>query len=99
MCCDTQVHSDVDNIEDALEVIPHIKGGGGSDFCPAFKRLEEESYTGVVVSFTDGYIDVPNLKPLTIKAVLWVLDEGDSDPTGGKWGEVLRVNDKETARN
>jgi len=99
MCCDTQVHSDVDNIEDALEVIPHIKGGGGSDFRPAFKRLEEESYTGVVVSFTDGYIDVPTLKPLTIKAVLWVLDEHDSDPTGGKWGEVLRVNDKDTARN
>jgi len=98
ICCDTMVHSDVDGIEDALEVIPHIKGGGGSDFRPAFKRLEDEHYEGVVVSFTDGYIDVPPTKPHLIKDVLWVIGAHDVDPTGGKWGEVLNMNDAAMGR-
>ncbi len=99
ICCDTMVHTDVDGIEDALDVIPHIKGGGGSDFTPGFERLEDENYDGVVVSFTDGYIGVPQNKPPLIKAVLWVIDSSqDVDPTGGKWGEVLKINDAEMGR-
>jgi predicted metal-dependent peptidase len=98
ICCDTQVHSDVSDIEDALEVIPHIKGGGGSNFCPAFAMLDDEQYEGVVVSFTDGYIDVPATKPHNIKGVLWVIGEHDVDPTGGKWGEVLHMNDEAMGR-
>ena len=94
--CDTEVHTDVDNIEDALDLIPHIRGGGGSDFTPAFKRLEDENYDGVVVAFTDGYIGVPQIKPIHIKEVLWVLAGGDVDPTGGKWGDVLKINDEVT---
>jgi len=93
ICCDTQVHSDVRDIDDALEMIPHIKGGGGSDFRPAFKLLEDENYDGIIVSFSDGYIDVPESKPALIKAVLWVIAGGDADPTHGKWGEVLHVNE------
>jgi len=98
MCCDTEVHSDVDGIEDALDVIPHIKGGGGSDFGPAFKRMEDECYEGVVVAFTDGYIGVPNVKPPHLKACLWVLAGGDVDPSGGRWGEVLKINDEADSR-
>lgn len=98
MCCDTMVHTDVDGIEDALDVIPHIKGGGGSDFTPGFEKLEDECYDGVVVSFTDGYIGVPQNKPPLIKACLWVLAGGDVDPTGGRWGEVLKINDEEMGR-
>ena len=91
--CDCRVHSDVKEIKDALEAIPHIKGGGGSDFNPAFDILRDEDYTGVVVAFTDGYIGVPVEKPLTIREVLWVLKEGEPDPTQGRWGMVLRVKD------
>jgi predicted metal-dependent peptidase len=98
ICIDTQIHSDVTGIDDALEVIPHIKGGGGSDFHPAFERLDDEQYDGVVVSFTDGYIDVPATKPHNIKAVLWVIGAHDTDPTGGKWGEVLNMNDEAVRR-
>jgi predicted metal-dependent peptidase len=96
ICCDTMIHSDVDNIQDALDIIPHIKGGGGSDFTPAFDLLEQEQYDGVVVAFTDGYIGVPSAKPHLIKDVLWVLNSRnvDVDPTGGKWGEVLVINDE-----
>jgi predicted metal-dependent peptidase len=98
ICIDTAIHSDVSDIQDALDVIPHIKGGGGSNFCPAFERLDQEQYDGVVVSFTDGYIDVPETKPHLLKAVLWVIGEHDTDPTSGKWGEVLHMNDEAMGR-
>jgi len=98
ICIDTAIHSDVSDIQDALDMIPHIKGGGGSNFCPAFDRLDDEQYDGVVVSFTDGYIDVPKSKPHLLKAVLWVIGEHDTDPTGGKWGEVLHMNDEAMGR-
>ena len=48
---------------------------------------------GVCVAFTDGYISVPSSKPSLLKDCLWVIGEHDTDPTGGRWGEVLRVND------
>ena len=97
ICIDTEIHSDVRDIHDAIDMIPHIKGGGGSDFSPAFQRLEDENYDGVVVAFTDGYIGVPSTKPPLIKAVLWVLANGDIDPTRGAWGETLKINDDEMA--
>lgn len=94
--CDAEVHADVEDLTDALDMIAHVRGGGGSSFCPAFTRLEETNYEGVIVAFTDGYIDVPASKPPLVKDVLWVISENsDQDPTHGKWGEVLKMNDKE----
>lgn len=95
ICIDTVIHSDTRDVKEALDLIPHIKGGGGSDFCPAFTLLEEERYEGVVVAFTDGAIGVPDTKPPLIKDVLWCLmpSERDRDPTQGRWGEVLVMED------
>ncbi len=90
MCCDTRVCSDVSDVRDADDV--DVKGGGGSDFNPAFDQLTDEGYEGVVVSFTDGYIGVPETKPVHLRDCLWVIGPGDVDPTQGKWGEVLRVD-------
>lgn len=92
--CDAMVHSDVRDVEDALDIIPHIKGGGGSDFRPAFKLLEDENYEGVVVAFTDGMISVPVVKPYLLKDVLWVVQEHENPPTEA-WGECLKTNDVE----
>jgi predicted metal-dependent peptidase len=94
ICCDTKIHSDVKDIQEALDMIPHIKGGGGSDFTPAFDLLDKENYDGVVVSFTDGFITVPQTKPPLIKDVLWCLANHDTDPTNGRWGQILRIEDK-----
>lgn len=99
ICIDTAIHSDVRDVEEAVDVIPHIKGGGGSDFTPAFKLLEEELYQGVVVAFTDGHIGVPETKPPLIRDVLWCIEPkgkssfGDIDPTQGRWGQVLLMED------
>ncbi len=98
--CDAAIQGIVENVREAEDVAQEIKGGGGSNFIPAFDYLEEEQYDGVVVAFTDGYINVPPVKPHLIKEVLWVIGPNDVDPTvayGGSnpWGEVLRTNDDE----
>lgn len=100
LCCDTEVHSDVKDVKQAIDMIGNIKGGGGSDFNPAFELLAEDKFQGVVVAFTDGHIGVPETKPHLIKDVLWCLEPstskhswGDQDPTNGAWGEVLYMED------
>jgi predicted metal-dependent peptidase len=93
ICCDTRVASDNHDVEYAEDV--NWAGGGGSNFIPAFDLLHKERYEGVLIAFTDGWIDVPSTKPPNIREVLWVLWEGrDVDPTRGRWGEVITV-DKE----
>lgn len=94
ICIDTVIHSRTKEVQDAIDLAGKIKGGGGSDFTPAFDLLEDERYEGVVVAFTDGYIGVPACKPPLIKDVLWCIDpKCDTDPTRGKWGDVLKMED------
>jgi predicted metal-dependent peptidase len=91
---DTMVHADLEGIEDAMQIIPHIKGGGGSDFCPAFRMLDEEGDESVVLAFTDGYIDVPATKPERLQDVMWVL----TDPRYKRpapWGLCIAINEKD----
>ncbi len=90
ICCDTRVCSDVEDVDSPEDV--DVKGGGGSNFIPAFDQLTDEGYEGVVVAFTDGYIGVPEVKPLHLTDCLWVIGPGDMDPTRGAWGEVLEVD-------
>jgi predicted metal-dependent peptidase len=94
ICCDAAIHSDTHDVKQAIDMLGQIKGGGGSDFTPAFTLLEEERYEGVVVAFTDGAIGVPATKPPLIKDVLWVLKgkSHDCDPTRGAWGDVLLMD-------
>lgn len=99
ICIDSAIHSDTRDVEKACDIIPHIKGGGGSDFTPAFDLLEKECFSGVVVAFTDGHIGVPETKPPLIRDVLWCIEPkgkssfGDRDPTDGRWGQVLVMED------
>jgi len=90
LCCDTRVCSDVSNVSSPEDV--DVRGGGGSDFIPAFDQLVEEGFEGVVIAFTDGYISVPEVKPLYLKDCLWVIGPQERDPTNGQWGEVLQVD-------
>lgn len=95
ICCDCAIHSDQSDVESVEDV--DVKGGGGSDFNPAFDLLVEEGYEGVVIAFTDGCIGVPETKPGAIKDTLWCIwpsERGDRDPTEGAWGDVLRVDEE-----
>jgi predicted metal-dependent peptidase len=89
---DAAIHADLEDVTEAQTIAENLKGGGGSDFCPAFHKLDEESNDSVVVAFTDGCIGVPQTMPETLKATLWILTESGMDPTRGKWGTVLRLD-------
>lgn len=91
MICDADLHADVQGISNIETVLPHIKGGGGSDFNPAFDVLVEENNNSVVLAFTDGFISVPAMQPDSLKGVLWCLTgEGTRRPV--EWGRAITIN-------
>ena len=96
ICCDCAVHGDYDDISNATDFIKAggPKGGGGSDFSPAFTLLEKEYYEGIVIAFTDGYIHVPPFMPERMKGVLFVVTEGGVNPTQGAWGSAIFIDKK-----
>lgn len=88
---DAAIHADLLDVKDAQTVAEAVKGGGGSDFNPAFDRLDEEKNDSVVLAFTDGAIGVPKTMPESLKGVVWVLTEHAQAPTLS-YGEVLRLD-------
>ena len=65
----------------------NAKGGGGSDFRPAFKKLRElgDDFDTCIV-FTDGYISMPTYPPPY--PTLFVLTP-DADKNFVEWGEKM----------
>jgi predicted metal-dependent peptidase len=53
-------------------------GGGGTDFRPVFKRLEEENYNGLVM-FSDGYGTFPEETDIN---TLWIMTSDVIAPIG-----------------
>jgi predicted metal-dependent peptidase len=88
--CDCQIYADVDRLDNIEAVVPHVKGGGGSSFSPAFERLEGEGNTSVVIAFTDGYIEVPATQPEALKGVLWVITDRGQRPAS--WGRAIMLD-------
>lgn len=89
MIIDAALHSDVE-ISDIEELAEHLSGGGGSNFNPAFEKLQREGYDGVVIAFTDGDICVPSVKPENLRGVLWCIYEGCHAPTE-QYGETIKI--------
>ena len=91
--CDAPVHSYVEDVSSVYEIIDNqqdiVKGGGGSDFTPAFDLMITEGFSGVCVSFTDGYITVPGTKPEQLRGMLWVLTKGGRKPCD--WGYAIKM--------
>jgi predicted metal-dependent peptidase len=97
VCCDMAICSDVSDVESYEDIKDEIKGGGGSNFIPAFDLFREEGWDGVVVAFTDGCIDVPSEQPECIRGVLWVIQEGDRAPTSS-WGDCIQIRPDGTVK-
>lgn len=89
MIIDAALHDDVE-VADAYELAEKLSGGGGSDFNPAFDKLQAEGYDGVVIAFTDGDIAVPATKPDNIRGILWCIYEGCRTPTE-HYGETVMI--------
>jgi predicted metal-dependent peptidase len=91
---DAAIHSDLEDVTEAQTVAESLSGGGGSNFMPAFDRLDEERNTSVVVAFTDGYIGVPVEMPTSLQGVVWVVTSRGVDPTQGRYGTVLKLDEE-----
>lgn len=91
IACDSKVHSLI-KTRSVKEMKKSLKGGGGTDFRPAFKAIEKlRPKPNVVVFGTDGYGDYPRTPPKDIN-VIW-LNIGGQISAG--WGEVIDVQDDE----
>lgn len=89
--CDAEVQ-DVETFDQDSPIdVKHFKtkGGGGTDFRPAFKWIrehDEDSYS-CILFFTDGYGSCNKYPPS--KPVLWILTSDGTDEFCD-WGEKIR---------
>jgi predicted metal-dependent peptidase len=77
----------VDDFEtlDILEVIPRLKGGGGTDFQPVFRLIGHEHPNALII-LTDLYGPMPPIEPTY--PVLWVAGRVHDDPP---WGQLIEL--------
>lgn len=94
MVCDAAVH-DAKRVSSIKEACKLLKGGGGSDFCPAFEQiLAKRPKNDIVVAATDGDITVPEFQPPGLQ-VIWLLVQKNYEGTFRKpcdWGTTIEVD-------
>jgi predicted metal-dependent peptidase len=91
VACDADVHElrPVSTVRDAMRL---LKGGGGTDFRPAFEALSAVKPRPEVVIFaTDGYGPAPHVQPPGMNTI-WLLVGGNKNPPA-QWGDVVVVED------
>ena len=89
--CDARVHElrPVANVRDMVKL---LKGGGGTDFRPAFDALSKRRPRPEVVIFaTDGYGPAPEVAPNGMRTI-WLLVGGNETPPA-PWGDAIVVKD------
>jgi predicted metal-dependent peptidase len=85
LSCDAKVHSaeSVESIEDLVKI---TRGGGGTDFVPVFKHVDEkyetEEIPPVLIYMTDGYGRFPDNEPPY--PTIWVMIHSDVEPPFGR---------------
>lgn len=92
--CDAAVHG-MRTVGSIKEACAMLKGGGGSDFKPAFAEIERRMpKTDIIIAATDGDIDVPLQAPAGIH-VIWLLVEqrysSGSFHRPCNWGTAIEV--------
>ena len=75
---------------DLHDELPMPEGGGGTDFCPFFKAVEDqETYTlPICIYLTDGYGQYPEKSNLD---TLWVITPGGIESYNIPFGNVCRL--------
>lgn len=72
--------------------IPKLNGGGGTNFDPVFKWLNENRHSGIggCIYLTDGCASKPTIKPFC--HILWVVYQADRDNSNLVPGRVIELN-------
>jgi predicted metal-dependent peptidase len=79
---DAAVHSDLEYKKGDWRKVKLV-GGGGTDFRPVFKHIEEKGYKPcIVVFYTDGQGDYPEGKDIPDYTVLWAMVTDYQAPFG-----------------
>lgn len=87
--CDAEVH-ELRPVADIRTMMTLLKGGGGTDFRPAFEALAlRKPRPEVIIFATDGYGPAPLLQPRGMKTI-WLLVGGNTNPPA-PWGDVVVV--------
>jgi predicted metal-dependent peptidase len=76
----------------ARSELPAPQGGGGTDFRPFFRALEQRAdphTASVAIYLTDGYGNFPRTPPRC--PTLWVVTPGGRDLGGFPFGEAIRL--------
>ena len=87
LSCDAQVHAR-GKVARAADAARLLKGGGGTDFRPAFKALERDR-PALTVVVTDGYGPAPSHAPTWTDTVWCLVGKYTTKPCN--WGEVVEV--------
>jgi len=94
--CDAEVHG-VSKLRSVKEMAAAMKGGGGTDFRPAFKAIEKmRPRPNIVVFATDAEGRFPDHRPSWC-TVIWLLSSPWlPEPAPTPWGERIVVLRKES---
>jgi len=96
LTCDSAVHEvvKVNQFGDWLKKI-HFKGGGGSDFRPAFEKVKELNIQPeLLIALTDMYITVPEKQPNY--PIIWCITSKDGMGNAPKYGQAVELpNEKD----
>lgn len=90
LACDAEVHAHL-KVRDVRVAAKNMKGGGGTDFRPAFRRIEKAKRApDLIVFMTDLYGTFPDQAPKK-SSVIWLVL---GNPEGsGPWGETIHIDE------
>ena len=89
VACDAVVHS-LKNVRTVEDIVPLLKGGGGTDFRPVFAELQKSRKPPEVLIFaTDGCGPAPATEPPWCKTIWLLIGEQLEHPCS--WGEQIEV--------
>jgi predicted metal-dependent peptidase len=90
--CDAKVHA-LKKVSRFSEVMPLLKGGGGTNFIPLFKAaMEVKDKPDVIIVLTDGMATIPDEPPNDVD-VIWVLI-GRYKVSTMPWGRCVVVDEE-----
>jgi predicted metal-dependent peptidase len=91
LACDAAVHA-IKKVRSFRELLPEVKGGGGTDFRPIFEAIEaRRPRPDIFVFVTDGQGPAPEVQPPGVETI-WVL-VGKYRTRPCEWGKMVEVDD------